>query len=72
VCAGAPIREEVEDATRPKIGDDLRLVSLSLEPAAQWTGDEIANGIANGMVQETAENHHMVPAGSPGNFSRTG
>lgn len=66
VCAGAPIREKVEDATRPKIGDDLRLVSLSLEPAAQWTGDEIANG----SRQETSQNLRIVPERSPGIFSR--
>jgi hypothetical protein len=65
VCAGESIRREVEHAARPNISGDLRLVNLSLEPAAEWTGDESPS-----RPQETTEDHRSGSSTSrpPGNI----
>ncbi|KAJ5544674.1 hypothetical protein N7461_006978 [Penicillium sp. DV-2018c] len=70
VCAGGRIRRDVEQAApRPNIGEDLRLVNLCLEPAAEWTGDEISS-----RPRETTKNHHSVSSTSrpPEESSDTG
>lgn len=40
VCAGTSIRNEIEIAAQPKIGRNLRLIHLDLEPGLRWTGNE--------------------------------